>query len=287
MIDFKFRSGDIVRWKYSGDDEELSSYIGTVLHTDEVAETIRVNWSLDDDDHYINTYSLETYRDHVVLDSRPFRVGDYVVVVKEYCFSRIPMAGERSLVGKRGRLCAIDHGATYPYEIYLDNNEGYDHAYEVAFADSEEEKVESININLNEVETLKEKVASLTARVDALLAEAERYKALNATQRDRINTLISEKGDFAKMVGKALRAAVDSDEIDRVVGQNLADELGVTEHFDQDYIITLTITIPADAVKRFGCKKDDLNEGKIEEILNDNNTDIEFWIDEWDVKDDV
>ncbi len=309
MTDFK--KGDRVRvlrvYSYSDlgkvaidmhDGADVGTYMDVWPDNKDVRHVVR----MDSDGHEWFVWDIEPL----------FKVGDRVRITVAYPPTVERFLGEEDHTGKTGTLTAIDNRAKWPYEIELDNGYGLDVAFQVEHITEDSEREES---NMNE---------TTTHEVEILTAEVGTLTALNNTQRDRIHALLAENGALTSRAENAERAAtraeeaygrvttennrvrqqldnlrtdivntlrdlIESDEMSAERAFELADDLGVADQFYVGKDIEIRLTVPSDAVADYlranGKQADDLAEADIENILNENSSQIEFWIDRIDVQD--
>ncbi len=103
------------------------------------------------------------------------------------------------------------------------------------------------------------------------------------TNSNELAELKSLNDSLKKDVVEALRELAENGYITDARAFATADNLGLAELYHTPTEITVTITIPVDEVtnyrRRAGKLTDRLNETDVENILNENDTAIEFWVD--------
>ncbi len=185
-------------------------------------------------------------------------------------------------------MVTLIDGAAYPgrrFERWDRDGRGGILVQKVEHIDSEEKDM-TTNINLNEVETLR---GELTEVQNNLLLSEQNVTSLRGTVASLTtenNNVRGKFGSFKDDVVEALRDLAANGYITDERAFETADDLGLADLYHKPTEIEVRITIPADEVgdylRAHGKSADDLSERDIENILTQNSSQIEFYVDSFE-----
>ncbi len=232
---------------------------------------------------------------HEIEREREFYEGERVRVVHpDDPFWRDDAPASHLIDGLTGTLVKVDYTSKYPYVIELDDDGRTVYAWFVAHIDSEENKV-TININPNEVEALRKELAEVKTQLALSEDDAAHHERLADQRAETVQSLTIENNSvrakldkFGDDVVEALKDLASAGHITDEKAYKVAEDLGLEYKYRKPFSITVRLTIPSDEAMNYASRKgltaEDITEADIENILNENDTDIEFWVDSFETE---